>query len=460
MQVLRDIYAAIVGAEHVSETSPLKSATDRNWHRPTLVVRPRTSEEVKKVIEQASRDRLTVIPGGGHTGYSGGTTSPEGGIVVDTRRMTDIIEVDQKRRWVRVQPGITVNDLNEKLKPLGYWWPHNPGSRAMATVGGVISVAGIGTFHSRYGSAPHMVLGLTVVTASGEVITLGPRPLTRATGYDILRLFLTSEGTLGVITEVTLRIWKLPAHREIRILGFGSIQSVEAYTLALLHSGITPEVFLVESADRFVTEFEPVETTPEELSQAVGNAKWCVIVATAGDEEPTVWQADYVVREAVKHEGRPVGGPSLARDYWRRKVEKPITDRTPIPDYHVVDVAMPGLEMGVIEQAYARMVSLYDVRPKGLRFYVTWPQGEVITSAQIFYDENDEHATRRAAEWNRALSLELTEAGGTLSAILGVGMRLTGELAHERSAAELRIMKALKAVVDPEGIMNKGKLLQ
>src|SRR5690606_11847095 len=135
-------------------------------------------------------------------------------------------------------------------------------------------------------------------------------------------------------------------------------------------------------------------------------------------------------------------------------------DRTPIPDYHVVDVAMPGLEMGVIEQAYARMVSLYDVRPKGLRFYVTWPQGEVITSAQIFYDENDEHATRRAAEWNRALSLELTEAGGTLSAILGVGMRLTGELAHERSAAELRIMKALKAVVDPEGIMNKGKLLQ
>jgi glycolate oxidase len=410
-------------------------------------------------MRQAVKDGLPVVPAGGGTGYSGGVTSPNGGIILDMRRMNRVLDVDRNLLLVRAEAGITISELNQYLDSFGMWWPHDPGSRAMATLGGAISVRGVGTYFTRYGAAPDMVYGLTVVLSDGTLLCLDPRSKSRVTGYDLLSLLVSAEGTLGIVTEAVLKIWPQPEFREVRLIAFRSLEEVEAYVRALLEEGVTPETFLVESKERLTHEFEWQNISPDRLQSDLADALWIVIFSFAGRQfsvAPAVARAT-AMAEALG--GRPVHDVAVMQAYWERKTKKLTTERTTIPSYHVADFGMPGPDFRNLERIYSETTALFHLRRKGIRFYVAWPTGDLVCSAQVFYDETDVSSTRRALEWNKTVAYEVAKHGGTISAILGIGVRLAEVLEVERTPTELEVMRKLKAVFDPIGMMNPGKLL-
>lgn len=452
-------YIEAVGAENVSYVVPWEAYAKSAWHRPTLVVAPRTTTEVSCVVQHALRDGVALVPAGGGTGYSGGITTPTGGVLLDTQRMSDVLSVDTRHNLVRCQAGIPVARLNQYLEEKGLWWPHNPDSRAMATVGGTISVRGIGTFFTRYGSAPDMVYGLTVVQGDGTVLRLDPRPQARSTGYDLRSLFLASEGTLGIITEAVLKVWPLPEHRRVRLLRFITLGGAERYVQRLFAVGVSPESLLVESRDRIINEFEWGQVTPGHLDESLADAQWIVIISLAGHIDLVGSLERQAVSLAKDCDGALVDDGAIAEAYWWRKTQRLKTDRIEIPTFHVADLGMPGLDFHTLEQSFLHMVSTFHVRPKGIRFYVRWPTGELAFSGIISYDHHDQGAVDRAREWNHALAHEVAGQGGTISSILGVGVRLREELDFERSDVELALMRKIKSAIDPKGIMNPGKLI-
>jgi len=453
-------FGRIVGDDNVSRTPTWKSAADASWHRPDAVVTPGNTTEVREVVREAARMGLKVVPAGGGTGYSGGVTTRNGGVVVDLRRIADISSVDDRLNLVRVGAGSTIASFNQQLHPRGLWWPHDPGSRAMSTVGGVISVRGIGSYHTRYGWASDMVYGLTVVLANGDILTLEPRPKGRSTGYNLLALFLSAEGTLGIIVEAVVKVWRLPDHREVRLVRFATLDQVEKYVGFLLHSGVAPESLMLESADRFVSDFQlRAGLTVARLEKAIEGANWIAIASLAGREAIARRQADEVFHLGREAGGIPVDDSDVVDAYWMRKTQDMTLERTAIPTYHVGDLGVAGLDLQTLNRSYSEVTSMFRLRRKGIRFYVSWPTGEVACSAQVFYDENSFEETVRAREWSRALAHSVAEAGGTVSSILGVGVRLVEDISVERSASEMNLMRGIKALLDPQNLMNPGKLL-
>ena len=452
-------YARIVGEDNVRTIVEWRSAADDRWHAPDLVVAPRNTEEVAAIVRQAGKDQIPLIPAGGGTGYSGGVTSREGGLVLDTRRMRDILSVDAVLGLAKVQAGITVCELNDALAPEGLWWPHDPGSRGVATVGGTISVRGIGTFFSRYGAAPDTVYGVTAVLGDGTVFRIDPRPRNQAGGYDLGWLLVAAEGTLAVIAEVAVKVWRRPQRREVRLIGFDNLETVEAFARTLLDSGLAPESFMVESRDRLTYQFEWGEVTPDHIDGVLGTARWVAILAFAGNTETIGGHIGLATKLAARHGGAVVVDDVITRAYWARKTEKRTLERTSQPSYHAADISMPGLGMVAIDRVYRSVTSMFNLRPKGLRFYVSWPAGETICAAHIFYNEHDPHATARAHEWTRAMAHEAAALGGAGTSFLGVGVRLVKDLPADRGDDEIRMMRRVKGLFDPLHIMNPGKLL-
>jgi len=245
---LEDELKKIVGEENVnsSEIDCLCYSRDMSVHfgKPDVVVFPTTQEQLVKIVELANKgiegykDKIPITPRGSGTSVTGAVIPTNGGIVIDFTKMNKILEINIKDGYAVVQPGVICGNLNQKLSTEGYFFPPDPGSSAVCTLGGMVSTNASGLRAVKYGTTKNHVLGLKVVLADGRVLQTGTRAPKTSSGYDLTRLFINSEGTLGLVTEITVKISPLPEHTAMVLAYFEKIEDLGNAASKILTSGI------------------------------------------------------------------------------------------------------------------------------------------------------------------------------------------------------------------------------
>ncbi len=462
----RDLIAA-VGDERCSSAADDLAyyGADRcrgGWPvRPSLIVFPRSVAEVQAVVRACAAHGVPIVPSGGRTGLAGAATATAGEVVLSLDKMHAILEVDTAARTLRCEPGVTLQAVHEAAAAHGLLYPVDYASKGSAQIGGSLATNAGGVKVLRYGLTRDWVLGLKAVIASGECLELGGALIKNNTGYDLRQLFIGSEGTLGVIVEVTLRLCRPPADALVALCAAPDDAAVLALFTRLRASGLVLSAFeffddgclahvlahrggaapFAAPSPRYVlVEVEvPVageaarEQTLTELTELLGDA-------TAGDE------IDDALLAAT---------PTQARGLWalREDISESLHRHTP----HKGDIALPVARVGEFLQAWRPAVAaalpgiealcfghvgdgnlhLNLLRPAEL------PLPEFLARVHDFDDR----------------SYALVQAnGGSISAEHGVGLLKRDHLHYSRSPAELAIFRGIKAAIDPQGLFNPGKI--
>jgi glycolate oxidase len=236
----------IVGKENftdqLEELVPYSYDASMNVHRPDAAVWPESTEQVAAIVKFANEHKIPVVPRGAGTSLSGGAVPIRGGIILDLSRMNRILEMSIENRYARVQAGVVCDDLNRALAKHGFVFPPDPASSTVATIGGNVATNAGGIKGAKYGTTRDYVLGLQVVLPSGEIMHTGSYTMKCVSGYDLAKLFIGAEGTLGVITEVTLKINPLPRHAMTAMATYARLEDAGKAIFQTMTSGVLPSV--------------------------------------------------------------------------------------------------------------------------------------------------------------------------------------------------------------------------
>ncbi|WP_405115936.1 FAD-binding protein [Micromonospora sp. NBC_01405] len=425
---------------------------------PLVVVRPRGTDEVVGVVRAAARYGVPVVPQGARTGLAGAANAVDGSVVLSTVAMDRILEIDPVGRIAVVQPGVVNATLAGAVRREGLYYPPDPGSWESSTIGGNVSTNAGGMCCVKYGVTTEYVLGLEVVLASGEVLRTGRRTAKGVAGYDLTRLFVGSEGTLGVITEVTVSLRPAPEASLTLVAVFDSTAEAGVAVAEIAAKGLTPS--LLELLDRThlaaIEAYQPMglRTDAQALLLAAVDtgsraaedlARIAEVCEAAGADE--VYAATDAAEAAALLQARRLAHPAM---------EKFAADAYPGGNGGLIidDVAVPRGSLAALLDGVARIAEECDV-PIG----VVGHAGDGNLHPNIVVDRADPASLdrgRRAFDEIMRLGLEL---GGTCTGEHGVGLLKRDWLAREIGPVGVRVHQAIKAALDPEGLFNPGKVL-
>ncbi len=426
-------------------------ATEDLRFLPELVVRPRSEEEVRELLA-ASRDLgFFVTPQGALTGLSGGALPVRGGVALDLTAMNRILEIDRENLFAVAEPGVVTETLQDACEAAGLFYPPDPSSRGSCTIGGNVAENAGGPRAAKYGTTGRYVAGLRVVLPGGAVLPLGGKNRKDVAGYDLLSLFVGSEGTLGVVTQATLRLVPRPGHRRLFWASFASEEDALRAVTRLYSGGAEP------SACEFL-ERRAAEVAAEWLSLPLpADADAHLFVETDGFDAPGVERDAERVGEALLAAGAADVRVALTereqRDFWRlrRAVGEAVKKLGPYAeeDCAVPRARLPELLRGVREVAarHGLTAVCYGHAADGnIHVNVVQPPGE-----------RERWLARRdaaVAEIFRAV----VALGGTITGEHGVGLTQRAYLALRHPPEVVAAMRAVKAVFDPGGLLNPGKI--
>ena len=436
--------AAAVREQHGRDESPFPVTP------PEAVVFCESTEEVAAVVRWAHEHAVPVIPYGTGSSLEGHLLAVQGGLSVDVSRMASIVRINAEDLTVTVQAGVTREQLNRELRDQGLFFPIDPG--ANASLGGMSATRASGTNAVRYGTMRENVLGLTVVTPRGEVLKTGTRAKKSSAGYDLTRLFVGSEGTLGVITEVTLKLYPLPEAVSAAICHFPSVDAAVQTTIATIQMGVpiarcelldVNAVVAVNRHDKLSLRETPMLLMEFHGSEASvkEQAQWVQQIAKEHGGEDFQW--------AQSPEDRTKLWTARHRAYFAAMQMKPgcrtVTTDTCVPISRLAECI--GL---AVEQAQAAGLPYYIVGHVG--------DGNFHIAYLIDPDKPQERATaERLNEQLVSLALRLE---GTCSGEHGIGLHKMGFLVAEAGEGSIAMMRAIKHALDPKNIMNPGKIFQ
>ncbi|QIG49004.1 FAD-binding protein [Nordella sp. HKS 07] len=416
---------------------------------PDAVIYPQSSAEVQQIVQICARHFVPIIPFGAGTSFEGHVNAPFGGVSIDLKDMNQVLEVHAEDFDCVVQPGITRKRLNEHLRDQGLFFPVDPG--ADASLGGMASTRASGTTAVRYGTMKDNVLALVVVLASGEVMTTSRRARKSSAGYDLTRLIVGAEGTLGVITEMTLKLHAIPEAISAGVCAFPSVQAACGAAIAAIQVGIP--VARVELLDEvqirsfnaysklsmpetpmLFLEFHGSDASVAEQAECFGEVardydgssfQW----ATSLEERTRLWQARHDVFWA--NSSFRLGARTVATD-----VCVPISRLAECVTETKRDIEASGLVAPIVGHA---------------------GDGNFHASVLVMMEDADEVARTQAfieriAE--RALAME-----GTCTGEHGIGQGKKHFLEAEHGSSAIEAMRAIKNALDPNGIMNPGKIV-
>ena len=415
---------------------------------PWAVVWPETTAEVQAIVAVARDHRLPLIPFGAGTSLEGHVNAPQGGISVDLSRLNRIVEIRPDDLDCTVEAGITLDVLRAGLRHTGLFFPVDPGA-GQATLGGMAATRASGTTTVRYGSMRDNVVSLTVVLASGEIIRTARRARKSAAGYDLTHLFVGSEGTLGIITELTLRLHGVPAAIVAASASFASIAGACRTATAAIQAGLA--VARIELLD-------PVQI-------ACVNAKSGLAIP----EAPTLFvefhgtaaacQEDYASFCALAAEEGGSGLRFAASEADRRALWKArhnafwsVKEMWPGRDVVVTDVAVP---LSKLAEAVGDTAA--DIRASRLNAPIVGHVGDGNFHAIVVVDRNDSAEIRRVDAFLDRLVARALALDGTATGEHGIGQGKRRHMAAEHAGA-VAAMRAVKAALDPLGIMNPEKI--
>jgi alkyldihydroxyacetonephosphate synthase len=413
---------------------------------PLAVVRPCTADEVAAVLVATVGAGVPVVPYGGGTGLMGGALTVRPGIVLDLRRMDRVVEVAAEDRTARAQAGVVIADLNAALAPHGLMCGHDPWTVPIATIGGVISTNGLGYLGGRYGSAGDQVLGLEVVLTDGTIVRT--RPAERSsTGPQLRRLWIGAEGTLGVITEATLRVFPVPEVRRLHALAFPTFADGYAAICAMAAIGLRPALIdygappdATEPA-RLMLGFEGFA---EEAAAAEGRA--LAICHAHGMTDLGARAADVFWTSRHVEPGR------LRR--WRSAEQAEPPPGTPGSTiFEYMHIYLPQSQ---VLDFLRRATAIFARAGARVTEWGLWNQPELVSLVVTrTTDTPDDLAAVRAAHDETLMLAQ--DLGGSMEYVHGVGVRLAHLMAREHRAG-LDVLRRIKHVLDPDELLNPGKL--
>ena len=418
---------------------------------PRAVLLPRSTDAVAAAIRILARGRIPFAPRGAGTGLSGGAIALQDGVVISLARMNRILALDPANRMARVEAGVVNARLNAAARPHGLRYAPDPSSEPVCTIGGNIAENSGGPHCLKYGMTMNHVLGLTVVLPDGAVTRLGGAAAD-APGYDLLGLFIGSEGTFGIATEVEVRLTPLPEAVETLLALFDRVDDASRAVSAIIARGLLPAA--LEMVDRqgilAVEGSAYAAGTPTDIEGAL------VIEfdgPAAGPAEDAERARAICLAEGAREVRRAADDAERSRLWHARKKAYGAMGRL-APDLLVQDATVPRSRL---PQTLAR---IYEIaRSHGLRISNTFHAGDGNLHPKILFDRREPAAIETVARASKEMMLACVEAGGTITGEHGVGLDKRDYMHLIYGPAELALMNAVRDVFDPARLANPGKVL-
>jgi glycolate oxidase len=416
---------------------------------PLAVVRPTTTEQVRTVLRWASAHRVPVVPQGARTGLSGGANAVDGAVLLSMIRMNRIVEIDEVDQVAVVEPGVVNADLSRAVAAVGLFYPPDPSSWEMSTIGGNLATNAGGLCCVKYGVTADFVRGLEVVLAGGEVVRVGRRTAKGVAGLDLTRLLVGSEGTLGVITQATLALRPTPEPALTMAAVFDKTSDAMTAVARIMASGLRPSMmeYLDKASIRAVQAYRdmglPVDAEALLIAQSDRGALAAADVAAMGAMCEELGAAEVAVAEDAAEsemltQARRLVNPAV------EELGATLVDDVAVPRARLVDL-LAGME---------RIAAENDV-------LVVCPGhiGDGNMHPTVVFERGDAAATERAHVAFDAIMRLALELGGTITGEHGVGLLKKSWLRTELGETSYTLQQQIKAVFDPLGILNPGKVL-
>lgn len=417
---------------------------------PDGIASPQNAQQVSEILRLANREEFYVIPRGAGSGMTGGSLAVRGGIILLLTRLNQILSIDKDNLIALVEPGVVTQQFHEAVEKEGLFYPPDPASSSFSTLGGNMAECSGGPRAVKYGVTRDYVLGLEVVLPTGEIIHTGVQTAKGVVGYDLTRLLIGSEGTLGVITQMILRLLPLPSDVRTMSVTFRQIEKAAETVSEIIRQGILPRTieFMDNASIRCVEQYLglgiPLETgalllievdgKTDEVNRDIEQLKdLCLLhgaqkaqIARTPSETAALWKA----RKAIS--------PALYQIAPDKINEDIVVPRSKIPDI---------------------VKKIDELRDKtGLTMVSFGHAGDGNIHFNIMLDKQDQTALEKAEQAINVLFDYTLSLGGTISGEHGVGISKSAYIAKEIGPVELQLMGKIKSVFDPKGILNPGKI--
>ena len=416
---------------------------------PDLVVLPRSTADVQVVVREAQAAHVPIVARGAGTGISGGAVPSSGGVVIGLSRMNRVIEIDPQNRCAVVQPGVINLDLSRVAEPYGLFFAPDPSSQKASTIGGNVANNAGGPHCLSLGVTVNHILGLEVVVHDGSVVRLGGKSADTP-GLDLTGLLVGSEGTLGVVTEATVRLLPQPEAVRTTLALFGSIEAASEAVSGLIGRGLVPAA--LEMMDRLA--LSAIEAAfhagyPPEAGAVL-------LVEVDGLLEQVEAQAavvDMVCRAAGALEIRLAATADARARLWAARKGAASAMGRIAPNYYLHDAVVPRTQLPRILARVAEIGQRYDL-PIANLFHA----GDGNLHPMILFDAREPGVLERVMAAGREILNRCIEAGGTITGEHGVGLAKKSFLPKFLGDAQMRVLRELRKVLDPNGILNPGKM--
>jgi glycolate oxidase len=415
---------------------------------PRLVVMPSSTEEVQKAMRLCQQYGVPVVVRGAGTGLSGGALPHPDGVLLSLTRLSRIIEIDPEARLARLQPGVRNLEISEACDAHGLFYAPDPSSQIACSIGGNVAENAGGVHCLKYGLTVHNVLQVTVVTVDGDIITVGNEGLDNA-GPDLVALMIGSEGMLGVVTEITVRLLPKPSHCQVVLASFDDIESAGDAVSAVIASGIIP------------AGFEMMDNNAVKAAEAYAHAGYdteaaalllCELDGTAGEVKAGVDKVVAVFEQYGATSIRVSQDEAERMLFWKgRKSAFPAIGRIS-PDYYCMDGTIPRRMLSRVLRGISELSSEF-----GLRVANVFHAGDGNMHPLILFDESKPGELEKTEALGAKILELCVEAGGCITGEHGVGVEKLKQMLIQFDDPELAQLNAIKDAWDPQGLLNPGK---
>lgn len=421
---------------------------------PEVVLKPRTTEDISAILKICNKNRLPVTPRGAGTGLSGGALPHLGGVLISIERMNKILEIDERNLQVTTEPGVITEVLQNAVKEKRLFYPPDPSSRGSCFIGGNIAENSGGPKAVKYGVVRDYVLNLEVVLPSGEIIWTGANVLKNSTGYNLTQLMVGSEGTLGIVTKIVLKLIPLPKYDLLMLVPFASLEKASEAVSAIFRAGIVPSALELIEIDALKIVIKMVESSAVPVNDDI--AAHLIIEVDGNNMDVLMSDMEAIAELLTQFEAGEIFFADDAQqkaELWklrRRVAEAAKTSGYTIEEDTVVPRAeLPALIRGVKElgKKYGFDAVCYGHAGDGnLHIRINHPTIK------------NSHGSKEMTEALTSLFVLVQSLGGTISGEHGIGLIQKPYLTTVFKEANLRLMREIKKVFDPNNILNAGKI--
>ena len=424
----------------------------RKRYAPDGVVFPRDESDVSEILKYCNEHKITIIPRGAGSGFTGGALASSGGIImVLEKHMNKILEIDLENMVAVVQPGVINKDLQKEVEKLGLFYPPDPASETYSTLGGNVSENSGGMRAAKYGITKDYVMALRAVLPNGDVIRAGKRTIKDVAGFNIAGILIASEGALAVITEITLKLISKPKFSKTAMGVFPSVESAMNAVFKTMAAGVTPVA--MEFLDNL-----SIKAVEERFHRGLPTSAGAILVSEMDGNDESVINAD--LERLKEHfiangasEFKVAKDASESSDIWfaRRNCSQAINCYGSLKINE--DITVPRSKLPALLEKIAEISAKYNVTTP---CFGHTGDGNVHTNVMV--DKNDPEAVKRGHEAITEIFKATVELGGTLSGEHGIGISKAPFMSLAFSEAEMNLFRAIKKAFDPNNILNPNKM--